>query len=64
MDRGAWQATVSPWGRKESDMTEHTCSSLLKQNTSYPALDCSDHSVFSLETLIPTCTGQQGSDFY
>ena len=23
MDRGAWQATVSPWGHKESDMTEH-----------------------------------------
>ena len=23
MDRGAWQATVTPWGRRESDMTEH-----------------------------------------
>ena len=22
MDRGAWQATLSPWGHKESDMTE------------------------------------------
>ena len=22
MDRGAWQAAYSPWGRKESDMTE------------------------------------------
>ena len=22
MDRGAWQATYSPWGSKESDMTE------------------------------------------
>ena len=22
MDREAWQATCSPWGRKESDMTE------------------------------------------
>ena len=22
MDRGAWQATYSPWGRKESDMTD------------------------------------------
>ena len=22
MGRGAWWATVSPWGRKESDMTE------------------------------------------
>ena len=22
MDRGAWQATLSPWGRKESDMTK------------------------------------------
>ena len=22
MDRGAWQATYSPWGRKESDITE------------------------------------------
>ena len=22
MDRGAWQATYSPWGRKESDTTE------------------------------------------
>ena len=22
MDRGAWRATVSPWGHKESDMTE------------------------------------------
>ena len=22
MDRGPWQATVSPWGFKESDMTE------------------------------------------
>ena len=22
MDRGAWQATYSLWGRKESDMTE------------------------------------------
>ena len=22
MDRGAWQATYSPWGCKESDMTE------------------------------------------
>ena len=29
MDRGAWQATYSPWGCKESDMTEqliHTLS--------------------------------------
>ena len=24
MDRGAWQATYSPWGFKESDTTEHT----------------------------------------
>ena len=23
MDRGAWQATVSPWGCKELDVTEH-----------------------------------------
>ena len=22
MDRGAWQATYSPWGGKESDVTE------------------------------------------
>ena len=22
MDRGAWWATVHPWGRRESDMTE------------------------------------------
>ena len=22
MDRGAWRATYSPWGRKELDMTE------------------------------------------
>ena len=22
LDRGAWQATLSPWGHKESDMTE------------------------------------------
>ena len=22
MDREAWRATYSPWGRKESDMTE------------------------------------------
>ena len=24
MDRGAWWATYSPWGHKESDMTEAT----------------------------------------
>jgi len=24
MDRGAWQATYSPWGHKESDTTEVT----------------------------------------
>jgi len=24
MDRGAWQATYSPWGFKESHTTEHT----------------------------------------
>ena len=24
MDRKAWQATYSPWGRKESDTTEAT----------------------------------------
>ena len=24
MDRGAWQATYSPWSPKESDMTEPT----------------------------------------
>ena len=24
VDRGAWQATVSPWGHKESDTTEAT----------------------------------------
>ena len=24
MDRGAWRATVSPWGCKESDMSEVT----------------------------------------
>ena len=27
MDRGAWQPTVSPWGHKDSDMTEHTYTS-------------------------------------
>ena len=25
MDRRAWQAMTSPWGCKESDMTEHAC---------------------------------------
>ena len=25
LDGGTWQAT-SPWGHKESDMSEHTCS--------------------------------------
>ena len=24
IDRGTWQGTYSPWGLKESDMTEHT----------------------------------------
>ena len=24
VDRGAWRATVSPWGHKESDTTEAT----------------------------------------
>jgi len=23
MDRGTWEATVSPWGHKKSDVTEH-----------------------------------------
>ena len=27
MDRGAWQPTVSPWGHKDLDMTEHTSTS-------------------------------------
>ena len=25
VDRRAWQATFSPWGRKELDTTEHAC---------------------------------------
>ena len=28
MDRGDWQATCSPWGHKESDMTERLTLSL------------------------------------
>ena len=28
MDRGAWQATYSPWGHKESDMIEQLTLSL------------------------------------
>ena len=28
-DRGVSQATYSPWGRKESDTTEHTCKHIL-----------------------------------
>ena len=24
IDRGTWQGTYSPWGLRESDMTEHT----------------------------------------
>ena len=30
MDRGAWQATYSPWGRKESDTTERLTLLLFK----------------------------------
>ena len=29
MDRGAWQATYSPWGREESNMTERLTLSLI-----------------------------------
>ena len=25
MDRGTWWVGYSPWGRKESDITEHKC---------------------------------------
>ena len=37
MDRGAWQPTVSPWGHKDSDMTEHTHTSYkdIPYNTGY-----------------------------
>ena len=30
MDRGAWQAIYSPWGHKESHMTEHACTEIHK----------------------------------
>ena len=30
MDRGAWQAAVHGWGRKESDMRKHTLNIKLK----------------------------------
>ena len=32
MDRGAW---YSPWGRKESDMTEHACNTTIQGKTSW-----------------------------
>ena len=31
MDRGAWQATYSPWGQKESDRTETLTLSLSEE---------------------------------
>ena len=33
--RGAWRAGYSPWGRKDSDMTEHTCIFLCKTIESF-----------------------------
>ena len=34
MDRGAWQATYSPWGRKESDTPEQPTVLTLSRNQS------------------------------
>ena len=31
MDRGAWKAAYSPWGHKESDMTERLTLSYFSQ---------------------------------
>ena len=37
MDRGAWQSTVSPWGRKELDTTKRLIlTNILKPHTQEP----------------------------
>ena len=41
MDRGAWRATYSPWGCKESDRTErlHSLTHFVSKGTCYSAED-------------------------
>ena len=39
MDRGAWQATYSPWGRKESDTIEQLRHTHMMTPKSLPGLN-------------------------
>ena len=56
MDRGAWRATYSPWGRKESDMTEQITLTSKHQKIWYhgePSAGASGGSSRSLGTAAP-----------
>ena len=48
MDRGAWQATYSPLGRKELDTTEHTCTEIRKVWTKTPLFN---HSFLCFDSI-------------
>ena len=65
MDRGAWQPTVSPWGHKDSDITEHpdTSHKDILYNTGYvvnfittinrvKALNIVNHSIVHLRCML------------
>ena len=53
MDRGAWQATYSPWGCKESDMTEHTHSdtNIYPRNSTSRYLPSRNESILAYKNL-------------
>ena len=48
MDRGAWQATYSPWGHKESDMTE-------RLSTAHRTSSCEIEFLTALTTSASNC---------
>ena len=56
MDRGVWWATVSPWGRKESDMTERLSLYLnISKALTDPLPSCGVSKSFLQAKLIPYC---------
>ena len=55
MDRGAWQATYSPWGHKEQDTTEQL-SLFIEEKPMWPVKDLTrNKSDFDLKSTCKVC---------
>ena len=65
MDRGDWQAIYSPWGHKESDMTEHaTCHMTEHASTHYTLGPCCLSSLYVNQICALSTTKHSNRSLY